>query len=246
MKITLKINSKVEKLTSEVKKTALEAGADLVGVVSAADIDAYPRHWVGWKIQEYTKKTTEIMPDAKSVVVIGFHVWDYILEAALRKKDKWVYPGYFPLSTQTREVASFLKTKGYKAIPFPNLISLKRLAQLAGFGNFGKNALIINPKFGPWIRLGAVLTNAELVFDEPFEQDLCGNCDNCVKACPTNALTPYKVNADKCLVGIHLINTENVKYVEALRQYEPSLTKNAHLMCVECQKVCKYGKENQE
>lgn len=239
----MKVSSEAKKLAVETKEVALNAGADLVGVVSAADIDAYPRHWIGWKIQNYTKKTNEIMPDAKSIVVIGFHVWDYVLELALRKKDKWVYPGYFPLSTQTHEVAFSLKAKGYKAIPFPRLISLKRLAQLAGFGAFGKNTLIINPKFGPWIRLGAVLTNAELAFDKPFEQDLCGNCEDCVKACPVRALTPYKVDDSKCLVGVHLTDTETSKYAEALRQYEPSLTKNSHLMCIECQKVCKYGKE---
>ncbi|MFQ5758705.1 MAG: epoxyqueuosine reductase [Candidatus Bathyarchaeia archaeon] len=243
----MKVNSEVEKLVTEVKEVALKAGArslgaDLVGVVSAADIDTYPRQWVGWYIQDYTKKTTEIMPDAKSIVVIGSHVWDYILETALKKKDEWVYPGYFPLFTQTRKVAFFLRAKGYKAVSFPHL-SLKKLAQLAGFGAFGKNALIINPKFGPWIRLGAVLTNAEMAFDKPFEQDLCGDCDDCIKACPVGALTPYKVNDAKCLVGIHLTGTEISKYTEVLRRYEPSLTKKSHLMCIECQKVCKYGKK---
>lgn len=233
----------VEKLTNEVKEVAFKTGVGLIGVVSASVIDAYPGHWVGWEIQEHTKKTTDTMPDAKSVIVIGFHVWDDILETAIRKKDKWVYPGYFPLSTQAREIAFFLEARSYKAIPFPRLLSLKRLAQLAGFGGFGKNALIINPKFGPWIRLGAVLTNAELVPDKPFEQDLCGDCDNCIKACPTGALTPYRVDDTRCLVGIHLSDTEISKYTEALRRYEPSLTKNSHLMCVECQKVCKYGKE---
>ena len=238
---TLAANSEVEKLTVEVKEAALDAGADLVGVVSSAAIDAHPRHWVGWKIQEYTKKTTEIMPEAKSVIVIGFHVWDYLLEAALKKEDRWMYPGYFPLSTQTREVAHLLKARGYKVAPFPPLLSLKRLAQLAGFGNFGKNALMINPRFGPWIRLGAVLTDAELTFDKPFQRDLCGECDDCVKACPVNALTPYKVDDSKCLVGVHLMNGDVSEFAEILKRYEPSLSKNSHMMCIECQKVCKYG-----
>jgi epoxyqueuosine reductase len=114
---------------------------------------------------------------------------------------------------------------------------------LAGFGNFGKNALIINPTFGPWIRLTPVLTNAEMTPDKPFDQDLCGDCDNCIKACPVGALTPYKVDDTKCLVGVHLIGNEIYKYAEELERYEPSLTKNSHLMCTECQKACKYGKE---
>jgi len=127
-----------KKLTTEVKETALKVGADLVGVVSAETIDAFPQHWVGWKIQEYTQKTTNIMEDAQSVVMLGYHVWDDILEVALHKKETWIYPGYFPLSTITQNVAFWLERKGYKAIAFPSKLPHKRLAQLAGFGAFGK------------------------------------------------------------------------------------------------------------
>ena len=238
----MKVNPEAKKLTAEVKETASKAGANLVGIVSAEAIDAIPCHWVGWQIQEYTKKTTEIMPDAKSVVVVGFHVWDDVLETALKKGDRWVYPGYFPLSVISMRVMQCLEAKGYKAVPAYSL-SYKRLAQLAGFGNYGKNALIINPKFGPWIRLGPLLTNAKLLPDKPFEKDLCGDCNNCIEACPTNALTPYKVDDTKCLVGIHLSGKKISKHSKELRKYEPSLTKHSHLMCVQCQKVCKYGKE---
>jgi epoxyqueuosine reductase len=116
------------------------------------------------------------------------------------------------------------------------------LAQLAGFGNFGKNALIINPDVGPWLRLGAVLTNADLVANEPFEKDLCGDCCACVDACPVNALTPYKVDDTKCLVGVHLRKEPPSKLqLIAFERFEPRLTSRAHLMCMECQKACKYS-----
>jgi len=229
------------KLTSEIKEYALKVGADLVGVVSSKAIDAFPKIWVGWTIQEYTKKTTEIMSDAKSVVVLGYHVWDDILEVAVRKSDKWIYLGYLPLRIAQMKVIQFLRNKGFKAVSVDSL-SLKKLAQLAGFGNFGKNSLIINPTYGPWIRLAAILTNAELIPDKPFEENLCENCEECVKACPVGALTPYKVDDTKCLVGIHLTEIQSTNYMELIRRYEPSLTKNSHLMCTECQKACKYGR----
>lgn len=220
----------------------MKAGADLVGVVSASAIDALPSIWVGWTIKEHTKKTTDIMPEAKSIVVIGYHVWDDMLELAIRKGEKWVYPGYFPLRTLRLEVIHHLEKKGYKAVTSGSL-SYKRLAQLAGFGNFGKNALIINPTFGPWIRLALVLTNAKMAPDKSFDKDLCGDCQDCVKACPVDALTPYRVDDTKCLVGVHLTGKEPSLYAEELKLYEPSLTKNSHLMCTECQKACKYGRE---
>jgi len=238
----LEADLEAKQLAEEIKEVALKAGADLVGIVSASAIDALPSIWVGWTIQEYTKKATDTMPDAKSIVVLGYHVWDDMLEIAIRKGEEWVYPGYLPLRTLSLAVIHHLEKKDYKTVRLRS-VSYKRLAQLAGFGNFGKNALIINPTFGPWIRVAPVLTNAEMTPDKPFDQDLCGDCENCIKACPVGALTPYKVDDTKCLVGVHLISKEISKYAEELRLYEPSLTKNSHLMCTECQKACKYGKQ---
>jgi len=233
--------SEAEKLAAEVKEDALKSGASLVGIVSANAIDAFPAIWVGWSIQEHTKKTSEVMPDAKSVVVMGYHVWDDMLELAIRKGDGWVYPGYFPLDVLTLSISHHLQKKGYKTA-YARSIPHKRLAQLAGFGNYGKNALIVNPKFGPWIRLAAVLTNAEMKADKPFEGDLCGDCEECVKACPVGALTPYKVDDRKCMLGAHLMDRPSYDYRNEWSKYEPSSTKNSHLMCMECQKACRYGK----
>ena len=233
--------SEGEKLGAEVKEDALKSGASLVGIVSANAIDALPPIWVGWTIQDYTKKTSETMPDAKSVVVLGYHVWDDMLELAMRKGDDWIYPGYFPLDVLSLATSHRLQKKGYKTA-YPRSISHKRLAQLAGFGNYGKNALIVNPEFGPWIRLTAVLTNAEMKTDRPFEGDLCGDCEECVKACPVGALTPYKVDDRKCMLGAHLMDKPSYDYRSEWSKYEPSYTRNSHLMCMECQKACKYGK----
>lgn len=236
----MKKNPKVEELTSKVKEIALESGASLVGIVSASMIDSFPIIWVGWKIQDHTKITTDVMPDAKSIVVIGYHVWDDMLELAIRKGEEWVYPGYLPIAVSEERVKNYLERNGYEAVTYPPL-SQKRLAQLAGFGNYGKNALVINPVFGPWIRLATILTNAEMIPDKPFEKDLCGDCERCVKACPVGALSPYKVDDQKCLVGVHILDKERFELNEEWRKYEPSFTKNSHLMCIECQKACKYG-----
>ncbi len=232
----------VKKSTLEAKRLAVDFGADLVGIVRAETIDSFPRVWVGWKIQEYTKKTTDIMPDAKSIVVIGYHLWDDMLELAIRKGERWVYPGYLPLEVLTQAVMNHFEKNGCKAVPAYGL-PYKRLAQLAGFGSYGKNALIINPALGPWIRIGAVLTNAEMMADKPFEQELCGNCEECVKACPVGALAPYEVDDQRCLVGIHLLDKEEFEQRRKYRGYEQSFTENSHLMCVECQRACKYGRE---
>jgi epoxyqueuosine reductase QueG len=235
-------DSEAEKLAAEVKDVVLRSGADLVGIVNAGAIDALPRIWVGWTIQEHTKRAEEVIPDSESLVVIGKYVWDDMLELAIRKGDDWVYPGYLPLRDLRRAAIQHLGRRGFKAVTFSS-VSHKRLAQLAGFGNYGKNALIINPTYGPWLRLAVVLTNAAMKHDEPFEQDLCGDCEECVKACPVNALEPYKVDDTRCLVGVHIAGKDVESYREVFERYEPSFTRNSHLMCMECQKACEFGWE---
>lgn len=64
------------------------------------------------------------MSDAKSVVVLGYHVWDDILEVAVRKSDKWIYLGYLPLRIVQMKVIQFLRNKGFKAVSVDSL-SLK-------------------------------------------------------------------------------------------------------------------------
>jgi hypothetical protein len=55
------------------------------------------------------------MPDAKSVVVLGYHVWDDMLEMAIKKGENWVYPGYFPLDYLMQKMINRLERKGYEA-----------------------------------------------------------------------------------------------------------------------------------
>ena len=245
------------RLTKEVKEKALSSGADLVGIISTESIDAIPRHWIGWVVQDHTKKSKDYMDDSKSVVVLGYQAWDNVHEIAIPRGGTWEYPVYQRMRLYARRVLRFLQSLGYKAIIYPNLLSQKRMAQLAGLGNFGKNSLIINPKYGPWFRLQSILTDAELVPDKPFEEDLCKDCDECIKACPVDALAPYKIDPDKCLLGMKesegiRLMTENI-IPDSLRnfpniqsiydKYMPRLTKNSILLCMTCQKVCPYGRE---
>ena len=64
----------------------------------------------------------------------------------------------------------------------------KTAATRAGMGWVGKNCQLITPKWGPWVRLGTVLTDAPLPCAEPMERSLCGKCVKCVEACPAGAL----------------------------------------------------------
>jgi epoxyqueuosine reductase QueG len=64
----------------------------------------------------------------------------------------------------------------------------KTAATRAGLGWVGKNCQLLTKPWGPWVRLGTVLTDAPLEPAEPVEKSLCGKCTKCIEACPAEAL----------------------------------------------------------
>jgi epoxyqueuosine reductase len=78
-------------------------------------------------------------------------------------------------------------------------LSERALAARAGLGFIGKNHILINPAIGPQLLLGEIITTLKLPVDQPIA-DTCSNCNNCIKACPTGALTADgRFDANKCI-----------------------------------------------
>jgi len=77
----------------------------------------------------------------------------------------------------------------------------RELAAACGIGWQGKNTMIINPVRGSYLLLGGAACTLDLEPPPPQRpvQDACGTCTRCIDACPTKAITPYSVDATRCV-----------------------------------------------
>ncbi|MBN2336125.1 epoxyqueuosine reductase [Candidatus Bathyarchaeota archaeon] len=230
--------------TEDIKERAKRYGFDLVGIVSAEAYDALPTHYIGHRDYRCdTRKTGDYMEGARSLIILGMRVWDSLFDMVVKVGDHHEYPDEWRGRYYARRLMRHLDGLGYRTVLEPDLLSKKKMAQLGGLGCFGKQTLIITPEYGPWVRLRSVLTDAELVPTKPFTADLCKDCDECVKACPVGALTPYKLDPDKCLLGMDWDARFSDEYRDVYYEHNPSLTENTWMMCNTCQKACPVGRE---
>jgi ferredoxin len=197
------------KLTSELlkQKAAELGGAGIIGIGNIERFDNAPK-------QMHPKN---IFPECKSVISIvqpiprgtyrgiteGTHWSNYTFYAYNRLNTL-----FRPLVTYN--LACFLEDFGFEAVPvYPGVperpgnfkpvkpgrpareINLNvRIAGVAcGLGEIGWSKVFIHPKFGPRVRLGQILTDAELEPDPLIEPGtLCNRCMKCAKECPGGAI----------------------------------------------------------
>jgi epoxyqueuosine reductase len=225
-------------LTEELKKKVLSAGIDIVGVTSAEPFRIKGE-------EERTVDPKETLKDAQSVIVCGFCVYNK-LELNILPSEPDKPRGRFspygsraisPMYAYTEKVIQqFLGQKGFKVFSSAN-IPAKMAAVRAGLGNYGKNSLVLTEKFGSLVIFETLVTDAPLDYeDHPIEVSNCGECNICLKACPTQALyAPFKINKARCIT-----NWQRGAFAPInLREKQ----ENSLFGCGECVKACPKNKE---
>ncbi len=75
----------------------------------------------------------------------------------------------------------------------------REVAEKAGYGWFGKNACLYVPDYGSWVFLGKFSRTSTSRPDPRVTLD-CGDCDRCIRACPTGAIIePFYVDPNRCI-----------------------------------------------
>jgi epoxyqueuosine reductase len=116
-------------------------------------------------------------------------------------------------------------------------------ARYAGIGWIGKNTCILNQQLGSWLLLGVILTDLPMpeAASQPIAAlavpaDRCGSCTRCIDACPTNALTPYQMDATLCIAYLT---------IEKRGPIDPALRPHMGRQvfgCDICQDVCPWNR----
>lgn len=126
-----------------------------------------------------------IRTPARSVANVEFHnVHDKVQEVAQR----------IVAELETRGVRALYPAMGFpmEMEHFPGkvwVLSHKPIAVAAGLGQMGINRNVIHPRFGNFILLETIVTDAEVTQTQtPIDYNPCVDCKLCVAACPVGAI----------------------------------------------------------
>jgi ferredoxin len=182
--------------SKKLRQWCLDAGADDVGFVS---IDRR-------ELDDERADILRVFPATKSLIcfVIRMNA-DSVRSPARNIANHEFHETGDGVNETARHIVATLREHGVRAVNppmafpmemerFPGKmwsVSLKPLAVAAGLGQMGIHRNVIHPKFGNFIVLGVVLSEAEVSHEgQPIEYNPCVGCKLCVAACPVGAISP--------------------------------------------------------
>ena len=135
-----------------------------------------------------------------------------------------------------KSVCCFIENIGGKAEYFvdSNCLPERYIAKLCGVGFIGKNNMLITEKYGSYVFLGEIITDLPLPKDNE-KINKCGQCDLCLRACPTKAINQKESNPNICLSYITQKKDLEDIWLDKL--------KGRLFGCDTCQRVCPFNKE---
>lgn len=242
-------------LSNEIKAKALQLGFDACGIAKAellADDARTLQTWLNkgyhgnmsYLENHFDKRTNPqlLVHGAQSVIVVLLN--------------------YFPAQTQSEsapQIAKYAYGKDYHFIIKDKLKQLqafideqaqnesmvycdsapvleRRWAQRAGLGWIGKSGLLIHPTLGSYCLIGELITTLPLDYDTP-QKERCGTCTACIKACPTQALSAYEVNANRCISYL------TIEHRDTISDEFTSRMGNRLFGCDACLDACPWNKK---
>jgi len=246
-----------QRISDFIKQRLHTEGFEKVGIAPAKILDraTYLKEWLTagkhgtmrW-MENYLEKrldVTRLYPEAKSVVSVGLNYYSPGVQSDDPQKAKisryaWGRDYHKVIKKKLKSALTDIRehTKGVDGRLFVDTAPIqdKLWAVEAGLGWQGKNTNILTRDYGSWLFLGEIVFNTELIYDRPVN-DYCGRCTACIDACPTQALTPYKLDARKCISYLTIEMWDRPLPEELAPKME-----NWVFGCDICQDVCPWNK----
>lgn len=248
---------------ARIKRKAAELGFNLCGAASARPsptLAAYLR-WIQKGMQgemaymaradrvQRRQDLRQIMPTAKSLILVGLDYHAHFTdEAALNDPSRgriasyaWGLDYHQVLEGRLDMLADWLAEESggephHKIYVDTGAVLERSHAQQAGLGFIGKNTMLIHPRRGSYFFIGEILSSLEFDdYDAPHRASMCGSCDRCLKACPTDAFPkPFVLDARRC-ISYHTI--ENKGWIDRGLRADFG---NWIFGCDVCQEVCPF------
>jgi len=178
----------------ELKEQIQAIGADLVGI---AGVDSH-------LLQEHGEEPEKLLPEARSLISIGVALnKTAVCSGNIRLARYDTICVYERINHVCMETIRILASQGARAVSVPPYLPVdmgsevkgmrgeinhKTIAAIAGLGGIGLSRLLITPEFGPFVRLGTIITDAVLSADQPLTENPCDLCGLCKDACPAKAI----------------------------------------------------------
>ena len=203
----------------EIRDIALQCGFQLAGVAQATPHEDGGRYqdWVARGLAGRMSYLTDhragirgdprlLLPSARSIVCVGklyngpepYSTRFNSAERGWISRYAWGDDYHDVMRAGLEKLAGMLSDHEWRICVDTAPLLERSYARQAGLGWIGKNTCLINEPRGSWFFLGELLTSLEIAPDSP-PPDRCGSCMRCIEACPTNALTPYELDATKCI-----------------------------------------------
>ena len=190
-------------LKDELREIAFDSYADYFGIGS---VDRWANAPIG-------HRPNDLLPSAKSVLVLGMRIPEGAIEANNRAFEgqrhgifSYMLFGYYRLNEMldkaTMKLMRHLEIR-HRIATFPNPASVPRddymmmgvmsnrhAAVCAGLADFGWSGLALTPDAGPRVRWITLVIDREIEPDPLYDgPKLCKGCKDCVSLCPVGALS---------------------------------------------------------
>ncbi len=253
----------VKDSTAAVLKRCHELGFALAGVASAEPTrwGTQLRHWLalgrhgemGYLARHLQQRIDprRMVPGARSIICVADRYHDGCSEdepvsgggprgriARYARGDDYHRVMKKRLHSLRDELAKEYPDRAWRVCVDTAPVLERELAQRAGLGSVGKHTLLIEPGVGSWLLLGEIITSLELAptpADDAGPTDPCGTCTRCIDACPTDAITPWSVDATRCISYLTIEHRSEID--EAFHE----LIGEWIFGCDICQEVCPHN-----